>query len=85
MAKLAVVGQDTSKLIDCSEAIPDPVPPVGKAATFPAGTGPELLQLSCTENIPFPSLATDRKSPQVEREIPIIDAINLSGTIYSHS
>ena len=60
MAKLAVVGQDTSKMIDCSEAVPVPVPPVAKQATFPAGTGPELLQLACDS--PFPSLATDRKS-----------------------
>lgn len=77
MAKLAVVGQDTSKMIDCvrslentncyeiltwlkqSEAIPIPVPAVNKPATFPAGTGPHLLQLSC--NSPFPSLATDRE------------------------
>lgn len=59
MAKLAVVGQDTSKLIDCSEAVPMAVPAVRKPATFPAGTGPELLQLSC--NSPFPSLATDRE------------------------
>jgi hypothetical protein len=33
MAKLAVVGQDVSKLIDCSEVIPEPVPPVSKPAT----------------------------------------------------
>lgn len=59
MAKLAVVGQDTSKMIDCSEAVPVPVPAVGKPATFPAGTGPELLQLAC--NSPFPTLATDRE------------------------
>lgn len=59
MAKLAVVGQDTSKLIDCSEAVPIPPPAVSKPATFPAGTGPSLLQLSC--NAPFPSLATDRE------------------------
>lgn len=62
MAKLAVVGQDTSKLIDCSEAVPIPPPAVGKPATFPAGTGPQLLQLSC--NAPFPSLATDRELSQ---------------------
>ena len=48
-----------SKMIDCSEAVPIPVPAINKPATFPAGTGPELLQLSC--NSPFPSLSTDRK------------------------
>jgi len=61
MAKLAVVGQDTSKMIDCTEAVPIPVPAVNKPATFPAGTGPHLLQLSC--NSPFPSLATDPGKP----------------------
>ena len=30
MAKLAVVGQDTSKMIDCSEAVPVPVPAAGR-------------------------------------------------------
>ncbi|KLO08679.1 manganese peroxidase 2 [Schizopora paradoxa] len=77
MAKLAVVGQDTSKMIDCSEAIPEPVPPVAKPATFPAGTGPELLQLSCTENIPFPSLATDPGQATTIPECPDGD-INLN-------
>ena len=33
MAKLAVVGQDTQSLTDCSEVIPSPPPPVKKAAT----------------------------------------------------
>lgn len=34
MAKLAIVGQDTSSFIDCSEVIPDPVPAVGKDTTY---------------------------------------------------
>ena len=62
MAKLAVTGHDASKLIDCSEAVPIPKPPVGKATTFPAGTGPKLVQQSCPK--PFPVLKTDRKSSQ---------------------
>jgi len=33
MAKLAVVGQDASKLIDCSEVIPEPIPASGNPAT----------------------------------------------------
>lgn len=33
MAKLAVVGQNVNELIDCSDVIPTPKPPVGKPAT----------------------------------------------------
>ncbi len=59
MARLAVTGQNVGKLIDCSEAVPVPKPPVGKATTFPAGTGPKLVQQSCAK--PFPVMKTDRK------------------------
>jgi len=68
MAKLAVVGQDISTLIDCSEAVPVAVPAVGKFATFPAGTGPEFLQQSCI--LPFPILATDPGAPTTIPECP---------------
>lgn len=34
MAKLAVVGHNPANLIDCSEVIPNPVPPVAKPATY---------------------------------------------------
>jgi len=57
MAKLAVTGQDTSKLIDCSEAVPAPRAAAPKAATFPAGFSAADLQLSCAS--PFPALAAD--------------------------
>ena len=33
MAKLAVTGHNPANLIDCSEAVPEPVPPVAKPAT----------------------------------------------------
>ncbi len=33
MAKMAVIGQDTNKLIDCSAVVPKPVPAVGKSAS----------------------------------------------------
>ena len=33
MAKLAVVGQNVNELVDCSDVIPNPVPPVAKPAT----------------------------------------------------
>jgi hypothetical protein len=38
MAKLAVLGQDVKKMVDCSEVIPVPKPFTGKAM-FPAGLG----------------------------------------------
>ena len=59
MSKLAVVGHDPNRLIDCSDVIPEPVPPVKKPATFPAGTSRRDLQQACP--LPFPILATDRK------------------------
>jgi len=68
MAKLAVTGQDVSKLIDCSEAVPTPVPAVKKPATFPASTGPKDLQLSCAS--PFPVLSTDPGPATVIPECP---------------
>ncbi len=33
MAKMAVTGQNVNRLIDCSEAVPVPVPAVRKPAT----------------------------------------------------
>lgn len=33
MAKLAVVGHNPDELIDCSDVIPEPLPPVAKPAT----------------------------------------------------
>ena len=33
MAKLAVVGQNTKELVDCSDVIPQATPPLGKPAT----------------------------------------------------
>ena len=34
MAKMAVIGQNVAKLVDCSEVIPIPKPPVAKPATL---------------------------------------------------
>lgn len=34
MAKLAVTGQNIENLIDCSEFIPNPVPPVANPVTY---------------------------------------------------
>ncbi|KIJ45795.1 class II peroxidase [Sphaerobolus stellatus SS14] len=58
MAKLAVIGQDTSKMIDCSEAVPIPVPSKGKPATFPATKTNADIEQACA-SAPFPHLATD--------------------------
>ena len=57
MSKLAVIGQDVSKLVDCSDIIPEPVPPVAKPATFPATTNRDDIQQACA--LPFPVLSAD--------------------------
>ncbi|KAJ6529822.1 substrate-free manganese peroxidase [Mycena capillaripes] len=58
MAKLAVLGQDRNKLVDCSEVVPPTVKTPVKPASFPATKSAKDLQLSCYQ--PFPSLTTDR-------------------------
>ncbi|KZS92254.1 manganese peroxidase 2 [Sistotremastrum niveocremeum HHB9708] len=58
MAKLAVIGQNPSKLIDCSEVVPEPLPAVNKPATYPAGKSKADIQQSCFSE-PFPTLSTD--------------------------
>ncbi|EJD05363.1 manganese peroxidase 1 [Fomitiporia mediterranea MF3/22] len=60
MAKMAVIGFDSSTLVDCSEVIPDPIAPVGSAAVFPAGTSQDDVEQACTSA--FPSLSTDAGS-----------------------
>ncbi|KAI0312758.1 manganese peroxidase 2 [Amylostereum chailletii] len=57
MAKLAVLGQDTSKMVDCSDVIPVPPALVG-SAHFPAGLSASDLDIACTAT-PFPTLPTD--------------------------
>jgi cytochrome c peroxidase len=52
MAKLAVLGQDTSNMIDCSEVIPEPkpLPAANSRSVFPPGfTNADLDQA-----VPFP-------------------------------
>lgn len=56
--KLALVGQDTSSFIDCSEVIPAQAPEVTKPATFPAGKSNADVEQACAAT-PFPTLATD--------------------------
>ena len=60
MSKLAILGHNRADLIDCSDVVPTPKPGVNKPASFPATTGPQDLQLTCT-NETFPSLTVDRE------------------------
>ncbi|THH18358.1 hypothetical protein EW146_g2607 [Bondarzewia mesenterica] len=55
MAKLQVTGQDTRKLIDCSDVIPIPAAFKGPIE-FPATFSKSELQQAC--NAPFPTLKT---------------------------
>ncbi|GJJ15817.1 54S ribosomal protein L12, mitochondrial [Clathrus columnatus] len=58
MAKLAVVAQDVSKLVDCTDVLPPATPPTGKPATFPATKSRADVQQACLIE-PFPHLTTD--------------------------
>ncbi|OBZ68348.1 Manganese peroxidase 3 [Grifola frondosa] len=57
MARLAVLGQDTSQMIDCSEVIPVPPPP-NSNAHFPAGLSNADVEQACA-TAAFPTLPTD--------------------------
>ncbi|KAJ7220720.1 manganese peroxidase 3 [Mycena pura] len=54
MMKLAVIGQDVSKLIDCSDVIPVPKPVVG-TPHLPAGATMNDIEQACA-SAPFPTL-----------------------------
>lgn len=56
MAKLAVLGNDQSQMVDCSEVIPVP-PPFTGTATFPAGLSNADVEQACAST-PFPTLST---------------------------
>ncbi|KAI0063645.1 manganese peroxidase 3 [Artomyces pyxidatus] len=56
MAKLAVLGQDVSKMVDCSEVIPVP-PKLTSRAHFPSGITRKDVNQICS--LPFPTLPTD--------------------------
>ncbi|GJJ13039.1 hypothetical protein Clacol_007288 [Clathrus columnatus] len=58
MAKLAIIGQDATHFVDCSEVVPIPVFSVNKPATFPATKTCADIQQACL-SFPFPSLASD--------------------------
>nr|BAU36967.1 manganese peroxidase [Pholiota nameko] len=56
MAKLQVLGQDTRRLIDCSDVVPVPQPFAGPIK-FPASFSNKDLQLACRSER-FPNIAT---------------------------
>ncbi|OBZ66815.1 Manganese peroxidase 3 [Grifola frondosa] len=57
MARLAVLGQDTTQMIDCSDVIPVPAAP-NSTAHFPAGLSNADVQQACT-TAAFPTLPSD--------------------------
>ena len=52
MAKLAVLGQDTSNMVDCSEVIPEPqpLPAANSHSVFPPG----FTNADVDQSVPFP-------------------------------
>uniref|UniRef100_A0A8H8CF79 Peroxidase n=1 Tax=Psilocybe cubensis TaxID=181762 RepID=A0A8H8CF79_PSICU len=56
MAKLQVLGQNTAKLIDCSDIVPVPQP-FTQAIKYPASFSRQDVQVACPI-LPFPNLAT---------------------------
>jgi len=69
MAKMAIIGHSASNLIDCSEVIPVPLPPVNKPATFPAGKSNADIEQACA-TAPFPTLSTDPGPPTLIAHCP---------------
>ncbi|KAI0372465.1 manganese-repressed peroxidase [Pilatotrama ljubarskyi] len=56
MAKMALLGQDASALVDCSEVIPQPKAAAASVAVLPAGKSLADVEASCSET-PFPTLS----------------------------
>ena len=57
MSKMATLGQDRSKMVDCSDVLPVPKP-LTKGPHFPAGLTIANVEQACAET-PFPVLTTD--------------------------
>ncbi|KAJ7483766.1 manganese peroxidase 1 precursor [Mycena galericulata] len=79
-AKMQVLGQDVSKMVDCSEVIPVP-PPISAAAAqafFPPTLSRKDVQQACAET-PFPNLPT-ASGPAPETVPEIIQDPNTNGT-----
>ncbi|KAJ7022300.1 manganese peroxidase 1 [Mycena alexandri] len=64
-AKMQIVGQDVSKLVDCSEVIPQPPALSASAAKafFPPGLTRKDVQQACPL-LPFPNLPTKAGAPE---------------------
>lgn len=58
MAKMAVLGQDTKTLVDCSEVIPVPAKALSQVAHLPAGKSLSDIEGSC-QATPFPTISAD--------------------------
>ncbi|KAI0745458.1 manganese peroxidase isozyme precursor [Earliella scabrosa] len=58
MAKMAVIGQDPSLLVDCSEVIPVPSKATSQVAHLPAGKTLDDIEASC-DITPFPTIEAD--------------------------
>ncbi|KAF8153853.1 manganese peroxidase 1 [Crassisporium funariophilum] len=56
MAKMQVLGQDTRRMVDCSDVVPVPKPFTSQIK-FPASFTKQDVQIACRE-LPFPNLAT---------------------------
>ncbi|EIN13009.1 manganese peroxidase [Punctularia strigosozonata HHB-11173 SS5] len=59
MAKLAVLGQNTRTLVDCSDVVPPASTRTVPPATFPNTKGPGDLELTCDTEV-FPTLVQPR-------------------------
>ncbi|KAJ7108198.1 Mn peroxidase MNP3 [Mycena epipterygia] len=67
MAKLAVIGQNPAKMIDCSDVIPVPKPVVGKPH-LPAGLSMADIEQACATS-PFPTFTAD---PGPQTSVPAV-------------
>jgi hypothetical protein len=76
-AKMQVLGQDVSKMVDCSEVIPVPPPLSASAAQafFPPGLTIADIEQACAST-PFPNLPTAPGSAETVPEIPQDPATN---------
>ncbi|KAJ7749470.1 manganese-dependent peroxidase [Mycena metata] len=71
-AKMQIVGQDASKLVDCSDVIPQPpaLPAASAKAFFPPGLSVKDVEQACATT-PFPNLPT---KPGARETVPSIVA-----------
>ncbi|KAJ6504347.1 manganese peroxidase 3 [Mycena vitilis] len=67
MNKMAVIGQNPKKMIDCSDVIPVPKPVVGKAH-LPAGKSMQDIEQACASTA-FPTLTAD---PGPQTSVPAV-------------